>query len=89
MSIDLRGTLRHAIGRLESEKARIERQIAGLKQALRAGIGAESVAAGNHGALPPRARRMSSAARKAVSAGMKAYWAKRKAARGKGKSKVA
>jgi hypothetical protein len=39
MPVDLRGTLRQALGKLEAEKARIERQIAGLKQALKAGIG--------------------------------------------------
>jgi hypothetical protein len=83
MSIDLRSTIRQALGRLESERIRIERQIAGLKQALNAGIGSADGETANHGAPQRRARRMSAAARRAVSAGMRAYWAKRKAARGK------
>jgi hypothetical protein len=90
MRVSLRGTLREALGSLEAEKARIERQITGLKQALRAGIGAAGDAAvGDGSATGRRGRRMSAAARKAVSARMKAYWAKRRGARPKGKNKVA
>ncbi len=87
MPVDLRGTLHQALGRLEAEKARIERQIAGLKQALKAGVGtARDVMARGAGASAGR-RRMSTAARRAVSARMKAYWAKRKGGRAKGKKK--
>lgn len=90
MALNLRGTLRQALGRLEAEKARIERQITGLKQALKAGIGTPGDAAARDGGAPERrARRMSPVARKAVSARMKAYWAKRRGARTKGKNKVA
>jgi len=89
MLANLRGTLRQALGKLEAEKARIERQITGLKQALKAGIGSGGDPAVRHaGATGRRGRRMSPAARKAVSARMKAYWAKRKGARPKG-NKVA
>jgi hypothetical protein len=90
MLANLRGTLRQALGKLEAEKARIERQITGLKQALKAGIGSgRDAAVRDAGATARRGRRMSPAARKAVSARMKAYWAKRRGARPKGKNKVA
>jgi hypothetical protein len=90
MLANLRGTLRQALGKLEAEKARIERQITGLKQALKAGIGSgRDTAVRDAGATGRRGRRMSPAARKAVSARMKAYWAKRRGARPKGKNKVA
>ena len=89
MPVDIRGTLHQALGRLESEKARIERQIAGLKQALKAGVGTARDAMVGNARVSAGRRRMSSAARRAVSARMKAYWAKRKAARAKGKKKSA
>jgi hypothetical protein len=87
MPVDLRGTLRQALGKLEAEKARIERQIAGLKQALKAGIGTGDAMA--RAVCMAERPRMSPAARKAVSARMKAYWAKRKGPRTRGKPKIA
>ena len=90
MPFDLNATIRQALGKLETEKSRIERQITALKQALRAGLGIGSYAADTQArATDHRGKRMSSSARKAVSIRMKAYWAKRKAARSKGKRKVA
>jgi hypothetical protein len=89
MPVDLRGTIRQALGKLEVQKARIERQIAGLKQALNAGIGTAGDAMVSTAGVAARPRRMSPAARKALSARMKAYWAKRRGARTKGKPKVA
>jgi len=89
MLANLRGTLRQALGKLEAEKARIERQITGLKQALKAGIGSGRDAVRDAGSSARRGRRMSPTARKAVSARMKAYWAKRKGARAKRTNKVA
>jgi hypothetical protein len=90
MPVDLRGMLHRALSKLETEKARIERQITGLKQVLKAGVGtARDAMAGNARVSAGRRRRMSSAARKAVSARMKAYWAKRKGARPTGKKKSA
>ena len=38
MPVDLSGTLRQAIDKLQAEKARIEQQIAALRLALKAGI---------------------------------------------------
>jgi Flp pilus assembly protein CpaB len=76
--VDVQKTLRSALGQLEVEKARIERQMASLRLALRG--------AGASGAGGRRRQRstMSPAARRAVSKRMKAYWAKRRAAAGKG-----
>jgi hypothetical protein len=89
MAVDVSGTLRQALARLVAEKARIERQIMGLRQAL--GPGARASLDGG----PTRRRvrvnrgrkRMSPAERAAVSARMKAYWAKRRGGARKGKRK--
>jgi hypothetical protein len=84
MPIDLSVTLRQALGKLEADKARIERQIAALEQALNTAFGFRG-----NSAIERPGRRMSSAARKAISARMKAYWAKRKQATSSGKKKGA
>jgi hypothetical protein len=90
MPLDLNATIRQALGKLEAEKSRIERQISALRQALRAGLGMGSNAADAKARVTDhRGGRMSSSARKAVSVRMKAYWAKRKAARPRGKKRVA
>ena len=77
MPINLGSTLRRALSKLEGERTRIGRQIAALRQALEAtnrnGATATGVKPGRRSQ-----RRMSPAARKAVSVRMKAYWAKRK-----------
>lgn len=75
MAIDLRGVLRTALQQLETEKQRIDHQIAAVRSALDgvAGRGSEAPARG-------RRRRMSPAERRAVSVRMQAYWAKRRAA---------
>jgi hypothetical protein len=79
MPVDLNGTLRRALSKLEAEKARIERQIAGLRQALDAGmVTTETVVVRRAGAKRNGRRRMSLASRKAASVRMKAYWAKRR-----------
>ena len=78
-----------ALRQLETEKQRIDRHIAAVQAALevlgRTGRGST--------ASPTRARarrrRLSLAARRAVSQRMKAYWAKRRAATGKSKAKGA
>jgi hypothetical protein len=76
--VDVVKTLRTALGQLESEKARIERQMASIRLALK-GAGSAGSSAGRR-----RGRSsMSPAARRAVSKRMKAYWAKRRAAAGK------
>jgi hypothetical protein len=90
MPVDLSGTLRQALGKLEAEKVRIERQIAGLRQALNAGAGIADGTEVRRARATVRGRKgMSVAARKAASARMKAYWAKRRGARSKGKRRVA
>ena len=91
MPVDVTSTLREALSKLTAEKRRIERQAAAIQDALRVvnggGVGRPST---NGRVVTRRAkgrsRRMSVAARRAVSARMKAYWAKR---RGKGKRKAA
>jgi hypothetical protein len=88
MPVDISGALRQALVSLMAEKARIERQIVGLRQALRAGVGArlDGGRPTGRGARARRVRRrMSPAARAALSARMKAYWAKRRAGASKGK----
>ena len=80
MANDITATLRKALGRLSSQKAQLDRQIAAIETAL-----------GALGRSPQRAgarrggRRMSPAAKRAVSRRMKAYWAKRRAEANKGK----
>jgi hypothetical protein len=90
MPVDVSGTLRQALASLITEKARIERQIMGLRQALGAGAGAGADGGRPTGrrARPRRVRRrMSPAERKAVSARMKALWAKREGGASKGRTK--
>ena len=82
---DVTGTLRRALVELESEKNRIEGQIAAIQSVLGGGQGRRGRRAGGNGRRP-----MSAAARRAVSTRMKAYWAKRRAAKAKaGKSRAA
>jgi hypothetical protein len=78
MPIDISKTLRQALATLESEQDRIERQVS----AIRAVLGS---ADGRGPGRVRRRRRMSAAARRAVSHRMKAYWAARKARKGKAK----
>lgn len=79
MPVNVTAILRTALRRLETERDRVDRQMGPLRAALDSNV-------------PPkvsrRRRPMSVAARRAVSRRMKAYWAKRKAAK-RGKSKAA
>jgi len=83
MPVDVTSTLREALSKLAAETRRIERQAAAIQEALRAangtGGGRRSSSAGavTRGAKRSR-RQMSVTTRKAISAKMKAYWAKRK-----------
>jgi hypothetical protein len=79
MADDITATLRKALGKLTSEKARLDRQISAIQTALGA-LGRSPQRDGARGN-----RRMSTAARKAVGKRMKAYWAKRRAEAAKGK----
>jgi hypothetical protein len=81
--------LRKALGQLETEQQRIDREIAAVRAAL------EALGDTGRGTVPspprakPKRRGMSAAARRAVSQRMKAYWAKRRVASVKGKAKGA
>ena len=79
MANDITATLRKALGRLSSQRERLDRQISAIETALGA-LGRSPQAAGAR-----RGRRMSPAARRAVGRRMKKYWAKRKADAAKGK----
>ena len=77
MPVDVTRVLQKALSELQSQQARLDRQIV----ALHAVLGGDSTPAPAPGsALPTRKRRMSAAARRAVGARMKAYWAKRREA---------
>ena len=89
MPVDVSGTLRRALASLIVEKVRIERQILGLRQALGAGLGAGvdgGRPTGRRGRARRVRRRMSPAEREAVSARIKALWAKRRGGASKGKT---
>ena len=76
---DVTATLKRALGELEAERSRIERQIAGLKAALGESVGARRGRPPGATAVKRRKRKGMSAAQKAaVSKRMKAYWAKRR-----------
>ena len=79
MANDITATLRRALGKLTSQKERLEGQISAIETALGA-LGRSPQAAGGR-----RGKRMSPAARRAIGKRMKAYWAKRRASVNKGK----
>jgi hypothetical protein len=89
MPVDVSGTLRQALANLATEKARIERQIMALRQALSAVAGAslDGRPTGRRARAKRIRRRMSPAERAALSARMKAFWAKRKRGASRGKTK--
>ncbi len=90
---NLTAPLRKALSQLEAEKQRIDQEMVNIRAALQALGDKGQPTQGNHrrapGPSPQRAvkRRVSVAARKAVSEAMKKYWAKRKAAEAKSKAK--
>jgi hypothetical protein len=95
MRVDIDKTLRTALSTLEAEKVHIERQIAALTSAIdgtsrRKSRSATRGTATTRGAVraskPRRRRRMSRAARRAVSQRMRAYWVKRRAQLAKAKN---
>ena len=79
MATSVTVTLHRALRELAAERQRVARQIGAVQLVLNGG---RSVA------RPARRRKskMSAAARAAVSRRMKAYWAKRRAGKAKGKS---
>ncbi len=86
MILKLVAPLRKALATLEREKRRIEQQITVVQAALE-GLEGKRKSAPAASAPRPKAkkRRLSAAARRAVSQRMKAFWAKRRAETGKGK----
>ena len=81
MANEVSTTLRKALGKLNSQKAQLDRQISAIEAAL-------GVLGGRARANGPRRRRsMSAAARRAIGKRMKAYWAKRRAGAAKGRAK--
>jgi hypothetical protein len=74
LAIDITATLRQALTRLMRERERVERQIAAIQSVLSAARGGRRR---GHRSRKP----MSAAARRAVAVRMKAYWAKRRAAK--------
>jgi hypothetical protein len=92
MPVDVTSTLREALSKLTTEKRRIERQAVAIQDAIRAVNGASIDQSSKSDRVVPRrtkrrSRSMSPAARKAVGARMKAYWAKRRGGVSKGKRK--
>ena len=83
MANDITATLRKALGRLSSQKQRLDQQISAIEGALGA-LGRS----GQGGGARAGRRRMSPAARRAIGRRMKAYWAKRKADAARGKAKA-
>jgi truncated hemoglobin YjbI len=82
MADDVANTLRKALGKLNSQKAHLDRQISALETALGV-LGGPQQTNGSRGG-----RRMSAAARKAIGRRMRAYWAKRKAGAVKAKKQA-
>ena len=81
--VDVTKTLQQALRTLESDRARIDRQIAAVEQAFGTHDGYRTAGRRATPTIKRRRRSMSAAARKAVSARMKAYWAKRRETRKK------
>ena len=88
MAIDVTKTLQKALRELQADREKISRQIAMIQKVLGTDSQRRRPRKKRAGAPgKPARRRMSAAARKAVSRRMKAYWAKRKAASAKGKAR--
>jgi len=81
MANSVQAVIQNALTKLRSEKSRIDRQISALETAL----GAIRSRGSDNGAAPRSRQKMSAEARKAIAKRMKAYWAKRRAAKAQGK----
>lgn len=90
MPLNVTATLRKTLAQLERERARLDQQITAVRTALAALEDRRAPAVSQTRRQPiPRKRQLTAAARRAVSQGMKAYWAKRRVASVKGKAKGA
>ncbi len=89
MTPKVTATLRQALRHLETERQGIDRQIRAIRSVLgEPGDARTRTPAARSSRPTPKPRRMSAAARQAVSRRMKAYWAKRRAAKPKGNAKA-
>jgi hypothetical protein len=79
VALDVRSSLSKALKALHADRARIERQIDAVTSAISA-LGGAAGRVAKTGARRGR-RKMNPAQKKAVSVRMKAYWAKRRAAK--------
>jgi hypothetical protein len=84
MPVNVMATLRSALRQLEAQRAHMDRQVAAVRSALDGlGTGVGQRRSVRSTAQVRRRRRMSAAARRALSHRMKAYWAKRRTAKAK------
>ena len=91
MAMDISKTLRRSLAELRSERTRLDQQISAIETALGA-LGGRGGRGRTASGMPRQRRPMNPAARKALSQRMRAYWAKRraaKAAQGKRAAKAA
>ena len=86
-AVDVTTVLQRALSELDSQKARLDRQIAALHAALD-GDAPASVRTNNAPTPSRRRRGMTAAARRVVGVRMKAYWAKRREAATKVKARA-
>jgi hypothetical protein len=78
MRVDVNRVLRQALTELEDQRIRIARQITVVRQAMQAVDGAMPTGSRRNAGRKRRRVRISVVARRALSARMKAYWAKRR-----------
>ena len=78
VAVNVRASLQRALKQLQSERSRIERQISALTDALSAVGGATRRAAARVAKRARPRRKMSAAAKKAISVRMRKYWAERR-----------
>ena len=76
---EVQSAIKNALVKLNSERTRIDRRVS----ALRAALAALSGPGQGNGTAPAPRRKMSAEARRALGKRMKAYWAKKRAAKGK------
>jgi hypothetical protein len=86
MVLNLTATLQKALRQLETEKAKIDQQIAAIQTVLRGMSTPTKAKPARKAATAKPKRTMNPKARKAIQERMKAYWAKKKAEAGKGKA---
>ncbi len=89
MPVNITASLKKALRQLEVEKDRIDTQIAAVQAALETLGNTRGTTRISSTHAKGKRHRMSAAGRPAVSLGMRAYWAKRKASSAKSKAKEA